>query len=131
MDIPCCLVRTGGLLFEYFLTSNASYKSHKIWKKISSQAQDDNDFELDPVVEQDIIKAEQSAFHGCVLMGCNSIGNLGKQQMFYSTFVSHFHGLSRMGCEILAKYGFCMRRTMYDKMRGEAVSKARAKTRSD
>ena len=62
-------------------------------------------------------------------MGCSGIGNLGKKQQFYSTFVSHFHGLSRMGCEMLSKYGYTMKRTMYDNMKAQAVLIAQEITR--
>ena len=125
-----CVVTTGGLLFEYYLVANGSWKSNKTWKAICRQAVEDCHFELDPDIQQQILKAESSKFHGYVLMGCNSIGNLGKKQHFYATFVSHFHGLSRMGSELLAKYGYCMSKSSYGTMRADAVVRARENTRS-
>jgi hypothetical protein len=106
-------VLTGGLLFELYLVSLASRKSHKVWNKIQNAIARNPDTVVSLADQNEIIDREQTQFHGFVLLGCSSIGRNGKKQMFYSTFIARYHGLSRMGAEMLAKYGFNMSRTMY------------------
>ena len=107
----------------------ASRKSHKDWMKIQRAVARNANTVVSLPVQTEIIEREQSQFHGLVLLGCNSIGRNGKKQMFYATFIARYHGLSRMGSEILAKYGYTMSRTMYYDMRRELIEKARANTR--
>ena len=99
------------------------------WNAICRARAEDPNYTLDSAKQKRILKMDKGQFHGYVLMGCAAMGNLGKKQQFYSTFVSHFHGLSRMGCEILSKYGYTMKRTMYDSMKAEAVRIAQEITR--
>jgi hypothetical protein len=48
--------------------------------------------------------------------------------MFFTTFVARYHGLSKGGSDMLAHYGYCMRRTLYKEHRLAAIHKSRADT---
>ena len=101
-------VLTGGRLFEMYLVTLASHKSNAMWKKIQKAVANNPATEVSLEDQNEIIDREQTNFHGFVLLACNSIGRKGKKQMFYSTFIARYHGLSRMGAELLAKYGYAM-----------------------
>ena len=122
-------VLTGGRLFEKWLTTLASHQSHKMWKKIQRAVIDNPDTVVSLERQNAIMDREQTNFHGFVLLACNSIGRKGKRQLFYATFIARYHGLSRMGAEILAKYGYTMSRTMYYDMRKDLIEQSRATTR--
>lgn len=125
-----CLVSTGGRLFEHYLEAYGSYTSHKQWKRIKARAKEDGQEALvHEDVQAELIQRESGGFHGYVLQSCACIGNTGKRQLFFTTFVAKYHGLSRMGTEILAHYNFMMSRGLYEAMRQEQVSKAREQTR--
>ena len=88
-----CLVHTGGKLFEYYLVAFGSWRSHEQWKDICKNLAEDDAYQIPMQQQWDMIAEERTQFHGYVLMGCNSVGNLGKKQMFYTTFIARFHGL--------------------------------------
>ena len=123
-------VLTGGRLFEKYLVTLASHKSHGMWKKIQRAVTNNPATVVSLEHQNEIMEREQTNFHGFVLLACNSIGRKGKRQMFYATFIARYHGLSRMGAEILAKYGYTMSRTMNYGMRKDLIEQSRATTRS-
>lgn len=121
---------TGGELFEHWLDSRASETSHKQWNKICSLHS--KGFYIDPENEevQQIVDRERTKFHGFVIKAVCDMGNLGKKQMFFTTLAAQFHGISRMGIDMQAQYGFMMPTTSFDRMRSVCVDQARERTRS-
>jgi hypothetical protein len=65
----------------------------------------------------DIIQKSSSHFSGWLLFHINSIGTLGRKQMFYITFVNHYFGLSRDGIELNSSIGYGVTIGMYDRER--------------
>jgi hypothetical protein len=130
LEIGVFAVRTGGRLFEHYLEGLASYTSHKAWKKIKAEAVAAGEVAHgEEAAEEELLKRESGPFHGYVLQSCACIGNTGKRQMFFTTFVAKYHGLSRMGTEVLAHYKFMMSRGLYETMRQEQVKLSRETTR--
>lgn len=124
------VVRTGGLLFEHFMEGMSSWTSHKLWQRMKGEADASGGPSLlDEEAENELVKRERGAFHGFVLQACASIGNKGKRQLFFTTFVAKYHGLSRMGAEIMAHYKFMMCRGLYETMRQDQIKQARESTR--
>ena len=65
----------------------------------------------------DIIDKCSSHFSGWLVFHINSIGSLGRKQMFYITFVNHYFGLSRAGIEMNSALGYGVTLGMYDRER--------------
>jgi hypothetical protein len=61
-----------------------------------------------------IVDKCKSQFHGWVLLHANSVGCSGRNQMFYVTFVAHYHGLSRDGIDLCAKFGYGVNLNKFD-----------------
>ena len=65
----------------------------------------------------DIIDKCSSHFSGWLVFHINSIGSIGRKQMFYITFVNHYFGLSRAGIEMNSALGYGVTLGMYDRER--------------
>ena len=65
----------------------------------------------------DIIDKCSSHFSGWLVFHINSIGSVGRKQMFYITFVNHYFGLSRAGIEMNSALGYGVTLGMYDRER--------------
>jgi hypothetical protein len=121
-------VPTGGQLLEYYLWTFGGYSTHREFKRLTKQhgaAQTlFTEAEMDGLLEREL-----GGFHGWVLKSCLSMGNLGKRQIFFTTFVARYFGLSRMGSSMLANYGFATSPSQYDTIKAETVLTARAQTR--
>jgi hypothetical protein len=63
-------VLTGGLLFEKYLVTLASHKSHTMWNKIQRAVANNPDTEVSLEDQNEIIDREQTNFHGFVLLAC-------------------------------------------------------------
>ena len=119
-------MRTGGKVFEHYLSVFASYASHRAWISHLTKVEAGERHDLLPHDEEkQIIKRERSKFHGWIMSSCNSIGNMGKKQLFFSSFVARYHGLSRGGLEILAQFGFASSKTMYGDLYREQITLAK------
>ena len=119
-------VRTGGALFEMWLDLMGSYTSHR---QLKSHLRDQPDQFLPDALEQEIVLREKVKFHGFVLSAIHNIGNTGKGQMFFLSFTARFHGLSNMGQDIISRYGFMMKPTLFLQERAQTLSDYDAQTR--
>lgn len=81
------------------------------------------------VVEEEILRREKVKFHGFVLSAIHNIGDTGKGQMFFLSFTARFHGLSNMGQDIISRYGFMMKPTMFMEERAKTLTDYDNKTR--
>ena len=107
------LVAKGGWLLEFYLHSCSGYAVNHLY-----------DTYLDTVdqgrksrIFADILKKCSSHFSGWLLFHINSIGSLGRKQIFYITFVNHYFGLSRDGIEMNSAIGYGVTLGMYDRER--------------
>lgn len=64
------------------------------------------------------------AFNGWLIMQVAGIGNAGKRQMFYLTFIAKYFGLSREGIDILATHGYGVTLDMFDRFRNMYTNRA-------
>ncbi len=111
----CFLVPNGGRIFELYLDLMSSWSSHKIWRSyLAEDFKEDVPPKLDAPRWERILKKERGPFMGFILMATCNIGNKAKEQRFYTTFLAKFYGLSRMGVEALAHFGYLMKTTLYD-----------------
>lgn len=124
------VVRNGGQLLEHYMEGLSGFVSHQEWIALKASVKRDGVAGmLTNEAEEALIKREVGAFHGFVMKSCAGIGNTGKRQLFWTTFVARYHGLSRMGTELLSHYDFTTARTQYQAMKQEVLKQARAKTR--
>ena len=123
------LVNKGGILFEQYLQLQGSYTSHREYTQhVQAAALSGDDAFMSEATQEATFKREDGAFHGWVIKAVANIGDTGKKQMFFTTFVARYHGLSKSGADILAHYGYCMKRTLYKEMRKAAINNSRAHT---
>jgi hypothetical protein len=121
-------VRTGGYLFELYLGNFAGFTSYNLWLRWFAAHCTDRSLPSAEAVEKVVVR-ERGGFHGWVLKSVSSIGNTGKRQMFFTTFVARYFGLSRMGVSVLANFGFATSQSQYDTIKRETLVQARAETR--
>jgi hypothetical protein len=69
------------------------------------------------------------AFTGWLLMQVSGIGNAGKRQMFYLTFIAQYYGLSRDGIELVSTHGYGVTLDMFDSYRRMYKNRSAALTR--
>ena len=115
-------VEKGGWLFEYYLHSCSGYAVNELY--VESYLTSPNG-SAKSLIFVDILKKCSSHFSGWLLFHINSVGTLGRKQMFYITFVDHYFGLSRDGIELNSALGYGVTLGMYDRerKRHEEVSK--------
>ena len=106
-------VERGGWLLEYYLHSASSYAVNLLFESYLITA----DPSTKSTIFLDIIQKSSSHFSGWLLFHINSIGSLGRKQMFYITFVNHYFGLSRDGIELNSSIGYGVNIGMYDRER--------------
>jgi hypothetical protein len=119
-------VRRGGMLFEMWVNLMGSYTSYR---KVRSHIADKPNERLSREDEEVIVLREKVKFHGYVISAVHNIGNTGKTQMFFLSFTAKFHGLSNMGQDMLARYGFMMKPTLFSQERAESLSSCDTQTR--
>ena len=114
-------VEKGGWLFEYYLHSCSGYAVNELYDSYLNAP----DASTKSSMFVDILKKCSSHFSGWLLFHINSVGTLGRKQMFYITFVDHYFGLSRDGIELNSAIGYGVTLGMYDRerKRHEEVSK--------
>ena len=114
-------VEKGGWLFEYYLHSCSGYAVNELYESYLNAP----DASTKSSMFVDILKKCSSHFSGWLLFHINSVGTLGRKQMFYITFVDHYFGLSRDGIELNSAIGYGVTLGMYDRerKRHEQVSK--------
>jgi hypothetical protein len=115
-------VAKGGWLFEYYLHSCAGYAVNQLYGLYLNTS----DASTKSSIFVDILKKCSSHFSGWLLFHINSVGTLGRKQMFYLTFVDHYFGLSRDGIQLNSALGYGVTLGMYDRerKRHEELSKA-------
>ena len=84
---------------------------------------------LSPEETFEIIEREGTRFHGFVLNAAG-MSSSGKKQRFYLTFVAVFHGLSKMGVNILSAFNMTMPSSSYYRMRKDELRRAKEQVRS-
>ena len=100
-----------------YVTGMGSYAASRKWRSICERIEDDGDVDAEmETALHEIIQSEKCQFQGFVIKEVANIGNNGKRQLFFSTLMARYHGLSRYGSNVLAKFGFAMPKTLYDDM---------------
>ena len=85
--------------------------------------------QLSDAETHEIIEREGTRFQGFVL-NASGMSTAGRKQKFYLTFVSIFHGLSKMGVNILSSFNLLMPSSSYYRMRNDEIEEAKSKVRS-
>ena len=94
-------IEKGGWLFEYYLHSCSGYAVNELYESYLNAP----DASTKSSMFVDILKKCASHFSGWLLFHINSVGTLGRKQMFYITFVDHYFGLSRIELNSAIGYG--------------------------
>ena len=119
-------VPLGGYLFEYYLWTCSGYT---VFRQFQSSLNRSQDGSLPQDVQISLLQKLSSKFAGWLLLHVASLGNNGRKQMFYMTFVNHYFGLSREGIKTLSRYGFATNLTRFDDMRKGSLLKSQHNTR--
>ena len=125
----CTLLHTverGGWLMEYYLHSCSSWSVNELYCQYLTTA----DRALKVSMFNDIVEKCSSHFSGWILFHVNSIGSVGRKQMFYITFVNHYFGLSRDGIEMNSAIGYGVTLGMYDRERKRHEELSSERTRA-
>jgi hypothetical protein len=107
-------VRVGGLLFEYYLDMFIPTTMYKQWRKARAIAIASEDY-IPEELEDTICTSVEGRFYGFVVQGVLDLYKGARFQRFYVTFLGQFHGLSRLGSDLLSTWGFSMPSSSYDR----------------
>ena len=117
-------VTTGGKLLDAYM---AGFSKPTTEQKCNTERKNKREGnEVDEDVLEELICKEKTAFRGFLLSNCARVHSKAKKHQFHSTFVARYHGLSRMGSEILAQYGYLMKKDLYDTHRAMALVRSKA-----
>ena len=120
-------VPLGGFLFEYFMWTASGYA---IFRLFQSAAGNNGDDQAIPDHQQhDFMKAAGASFAGWLLWHLGNIGSNGRDQLFYMTLVANYHGLSRNGIDLLARFGYATNLKRFDDKRKMCLLQSRTTTR--
>ena len=111
---------------EYYLHSCSSWSVNELYCQYLTTA----DRALKVSMFNDIVEKCSSHFSGWILFHVNSIGSVGRKQMFYITFVNHYCGLSRDGIEMNSAIGYGVTLGMYDRERKRHEELSSERTRA-
>jgi hypothetical protein len=101
-------------LYEYYLDMFAPATLHKKWKRARTLALASEDYI--PEEEEDAIAGEiESKYYGFIIQSVLDLHRNSKWQRFYISFVAKYHGLSKLGMDILSSWGYAMPSTSYDR----------------
>ena len=106
-----CTVPLGGWLMEYFLWTCASWSVLKDYRSFLDM-EGSRSARLQAF--DSILDRCGSTFMGWILFHVSSVGTNGRAQLFYTTFVNNYFGLSRSGILTQSRYGFGVSLTMFD-----------------
>lgn len=121
---------TGGRLFHYYLNLGSTSTTYDWWKT-RCRRKDKNTkvpIPLTPEEMERVLESEGNFFHGFVLQSIHISGS-ARTQLFYPTFAAHCHGLSKMGRDMFAAYGFCTPHTSFHRLREDIAVQAQLKIR--
>jgi len=110
-----CVVRTGGLVFTTYLDMFSTTAVNKIWKKALKDAKAANTTMIEEVAEDGVHDAGGNLYYGFIIQAAVGLYKGARKQRFYPAFVARYHGLSRMGSDLLSSWGFTMPSTSYDR----------------
>ena len=115
---------TGGVVYENFLSAccGTRTKIGKTWRRILTRR-------VATEADEDVVFEARTKFHGWLLLTCANLGRNGRRQMFFTTFIGQYHGFSYMGSDLISRFGFTMRKTMYLSQLEKTWESARALTR--
>lgn len=113
---------TGGIVFEQYLNLAVTQKNYYLWNRIKKRGF------INPDEMDQLIKHDGCYFHGFFLQSVHMSG-LSRQQLFYTTYSASCHGLSKMGKDILARYGFATPNTSFLRLRDDLLQRAKTKVR--
>ena len=115
------------MLFEFYMFFCSGYSANRQWMNIYNTADDEDG--MTDAEQKTLYEVNGNQFVGWLLWHICAMGSNGRKQMFYITFISHYHGLSRDGIDVLAKYGYGVTMDMFDNMRKSSSIKCEQKTR--
>ena len=107
---------SGGQLFERFVADTCSIVAVRALGRVSIASGNDED----AMTMEDFnstFAQEKIYFHGHVMAVCSRVNRLCQHQLYYHTLNAVFHGLSRSGREIQARFGHMMKLSTFDDTR--------------
>ena len=109
------VVRTGGLVFTTYLDVFATSVVHRMWKKAVKDAKAASTTMIDEIAEDAVHDAGGNLYYGFIIQAAVGLYRRARVQRFYPAFVARFHGLSKIGTDLLSSWGFTMPSTSYDR----------------
>lgn len=116
--VPC-----GGWCFVAFLDLCAAPTVHRLWRTALAEATR-NDTTIREEDYDMLVDSAACLYLGFVLQTVVQLHSKARKQRFHNTFVARYHGLSKMGCNLLSSYGILLPSSSYDRMRVKAVNEA-------
>lgn len=119
---------TGGLILHCYLDLASSFETNKFWKGRSRGIRGRDPLPLTEQEMERILRTEGNSFHGFILQMLHLSGK-SRHQLFYPAFAAVCHGLSKMGMDQMAAYGFSTPHTSYTRLREDLYRNAEEKIR--
>ena len=121
-------VPLGGFLFEYFMWTASGYAMYRLFQTTAANIGDDE--AMSDRQQHEFMQAAGTRFAGWLLWHFGNMGSNGRDQLFYLTLVSNYHGLSRNGIDILSRFGYATNLKRFDDRRKTCLLQSRTSSRS-
>ena len=122
------VVIDGGMCFEGYMEMFAPANWHRRWRAAAKVA-----LAADTTIPEDIfddmVDALGSAYFGYIIQTVLELNAPARKQRFYATFVARYHGLSKMGIDLMSAYQFMMPPSSYYRALKDEVRACEAKNR--
>jgi hypothetical protein len=121
------LVRTGGELFEHFIVTQGTRKTRNSWTREITQLP--LAAEVPAELQAEIIERERVGFYTFIVHALNNRGNSVTHQLFYTTMLLRFRGLSRSALTIMSNFSACVPPSTFDRFFVQALIQQADKVR--
>jgi hypothetical protein len=114
-------VRRGGHLFQEFLKMYSPAAVRKTWRK-AFREKDEEEYFIDGDTEDQLIDRTRVLFHTWVLHSMSLRSQACNRQLFYTSVLLQFRGLSRTGLDLPSKFSLALPTTTCDRYKQQEVA---------
>ena len=108
---------SGGELFERFVADTCCKEAVRALGRVRPVGSGNEEDAMTMEDFNSTFAQEKIYFHGHVMAVCSRVNRLCQHQLYYHTLNAVFHGLSRSGREIQARFGHMMKLSTFDDTR--------------
>ena len=122
------VVPIGGQLFAAYLGMMSSFTTYRKYKR-ALRSRPRGTEAIDVGINEALLENEKPKYCGYLLYHMCCVRNKALRQMFCTTFIARYYGLSRRGVATLGMYGYASKISYYDEQVKNTLSYSQMKIR--